>query len=123
MCIDEEEIVDVVNYMHNNTAGGPDGLIIEMFKCSSDITAPLLKALFHKMLDTGCFAENWCEAVICPVHKKGDKLSPDNYRGISLLNIMGKIFTKLVNNRLVAWAHENDKLYEQHSGLEEGMHV
>jgi hypothetical protein len=47
MCIDEEEIVDVVNSMHNNKAGGPDGLIIEMFKCSSDITAPLLKSFIQ----------------------------------------------------------------------------
>jgi hypothetical protein len=58
--------------------------------------------------------------VICPVHKKGDKLSPDNYRGISQLNIIGKIFTKLVNNSLVAWANENNKLYEQQGGFRRG---
>ena len=53
------------------------------------------------MLDMGNFPDCWIEGLIFPIHKGGDKKDPSNYRRITVLPSMGKLFETLVNNRLV----------------------
>jgi hypothetical protein len=56
--------------MANNKAGGPDGVISDMFKCSINHIVPHITALFNVILHCGHFPEDWCRAAICPVLKK-----------------------------------------------------
>ena len=44
--------------------------------------------------------EDWSKGLITPVFKKGDKLDPSNYRAITLLSIPGKVFCRMVLNRI-----------------------
>jgi hypothetical protein len=50
--------------------------------------------------------KEWQEAVIVPLHKKGDKLECTNYRGISLLNCTYKILSKIILNKLKIYGEE-----------------
>ena len=52
----------------------------------------------------GDIPEEWRTAIVIPVHKKGDRNNPDNYRGISLLNTGYKIYSKITAKRLTAIA-------------------
>ena len=54
------------------------------------------------------FPSDWCKSVIIPLFKKGDDKIPDNYRGISLLSIVSKVFTAVLNKRLYTWAEKED---------------
>ena len=47
----------------------------------------------------------WSRAVVVPLHKKGDQLECENYRGISLLSVPGKVFTQVILGRLVRAVH------------------
>ena len=69
------------------------------------------------MLDSGNFPETWCKAILCPVHKKGDVEEPKNYRGISLLPTISKIFTKILNKRLNEWADDLNIRQEEQAGF------
>ena len=60
----------------------------------------ILLDLFNHILNTGVFPDMWSESIIVPLHKCGSKLEPTNYRGISLINVMYKIFGNIVNSRL-----------------------
>ena len=43
-------------------------------------------------------------------------MDPNNYRGISLLSVVGKIFTKIINTRVTQWAEDSRKLHEEQAG-------
>ena len=115
--IREDEIRTVIQKMANNKAPGVDGLVTELFKNSSDIVIPYLLKLFNNIMDKGQYPSEWCKAVICPLHQKGSKNVKDNYRGISLLDVCGKIFTKILNHRLYNWAEKLQKLHESQAGF------
>ncbi|KAL1452545.1 hypothetical protein WDU94_006766 [Cyamophila willieti] len=59
--------------------------------------------------------QEWNEAVVVPLHKKGDKLECNNYRGISLLNTTYKILSKIILNRLKEY--ENEIIGEHQAGF------
>ena len=74
---------------------------------------------------TGYFPNTLCDALIVPIYKKGNTADPGNYRGISLLGCMTKLFTSILNKRLISWAENNDVITDaqvwfqattQHSG-------
>ena len=45
---------------------------------------------------------------------------PDNYRGITLLSTLGKLFTRVINNRLESWAEEYGVYIEAQYGFRKG---
>ena len=53
------------------------------------------------------------------LYKKGDAEDPGNYRGITLLNVVGKLFCKILNNRLVSRLEAERALYEGQAGFRE----
>ena len=68
-------------------------------------------------LSSGLYPENWSEAIIQPLFKKGDPENPDNYRGISLLSICSKLYSYILNKRLTCWIDENNLLSETQAGF------
>ena len=63
-----------------------------------------------KLLDLGWYPEKWALSFLCPIHKSGSTGDPNDYRGISLIDVLNKILTGTMYNRLYNWAEENDKL-------------
>ena len=49
--------------------------------------------LFNRILDTGKYPTLWSFGLIVPIHKKDDRSKVENYRGITLLSALGKLFT------------------------------
>ena len=72
--------------------------------------ADIFLTLFNKILETGCFPENWSNSIVCPIFKKGSISDQNNYRGISLIDILNKILTGMMYKRLYSWAEEYGKI-------------
>jgi len=113
----EEEIRMSILSLKSNKSPGPDGVCIEIYKSTLDIILPFLLSLFNEILDTGNFPLQWSESIITPIHKKGDKSDPRNYRGISLINSLGKIFVSILNRRLQKFCDENSLIDESQAGF------
>src|SRR5438552_12231847 len=76
----------------------------EMLKRGGDALAGALHRLFSHMWRTERWPEQWQAGRITAIHKGGDKEEVDNYRGITLLLSVAKLFEVVVNTRLYAWA-------------------
>ena len=66
---------------------------------------------------SGCFPENWSNSMLCAIFKTGSVSDPNNYRGISLIDILNKILTGMMYKRLYSWAEGYDKIDETQSGF------
>ena len=69
------------------------------------------------MYDTGVFPEDWSRSVIVPIFKGGNSSDPQNYRGISLLSVISKLFSSVLTNRLQNWVEDNGKLCKEQAGF------
>ena len=81
---------------------------------------PLLRDLFNKILHTGHFQNTWRDSIIVPVYKSGATDDPFEYRDRSLINVMYKIFSNILYNRLCKWADFNNKIEEAQAGFRKG---
>lgn len=76
-------------------------------------------SLFSNLiLNTGHLPNDWLFGKIKPIYKnKGDSLDPNNYRPITLLSCLGKLFTAALNERLNMFLEENNLLNENQAGF------
>ena len=89
-----------ISQLKTNKSGGPDKIVNELFIHGKNIFTPTLCNLFNKIYEKGHFPENWSEGYVIPLHKKGSINEVDNYRAITLLSTLGKLFTRVLNNLL-----------------------
>ena len=113
-----DELKKVIFNLKSNKSPGIDGLIAEIFKGSYDILSPLLLRLFNVIFISGSYPSQWSEGLITPIHKKDDLEDVNNYRGITLINVLSKIYSHLLNNCLLKWASENNKLSDCQFGFQ-----
>ena len=118
--ISESEILDAIKSMKKAKAPGPDGIPVDFFQHASIIFVKFLHPLFNRVFTSGKYPESWTKAVIFPLHKKGNPRRVDNYRGISLLNIISKLYSIIINNRLNHFCEENDSIPEAQAGFRKG---
>ena len=71
---------------------------------------PLLVKIYNVVFSSGCYPKSWSEGVITPIHKKGNLDDVTNYRAITLINIMSKIYSHILHNRLIRWAEKCEKI-------------
>jgi len=117
----EKEITDVIKKLRNNKSCGIDNVVNEFLKNCPNIAICVIVKLFNIVLETGIVPSSWCIGIIKPIFKnKGSIDDPDNYRGITLLSCLGKLFTSVINSRLVDFIECTGLLGEEQAGFREG---
>ena len=113
-----EEIKRCIIKMNSNKSPGNDCIINEYITSTIDIVLPIYVTLFNIIYDTGIIPTVWLERNRIPIYKKkGDQLDPRNYRPITLLNCLGKLFTSIINSRLTVFSDELELLDKNQSGF------
>jgi len=95
-----EEVDRALSRLSNKKSSGMDGLSGFFIKIFTKILAPVLKSLFNKILTTGEIPSTWKIAKIVPVHKKGDTSKVDNFRPVSNIVSIAKVFELTILQRL-----------------------
>ena len=101
------EVKSAVKQSKKGKAPGPDNITIDLIDAAGDIINDKLATLFNEYLIQSKVPEIWNEAIITLLHKKGDQKNISNYRPISPLNNIYKLFTKIITNRITRTLDEN----------------
>ena len=91
-----------------------------MISCLLEIYPDIILKLFNLILNGGDILPDWVIAYIVPIHKSGSKADPSNYRGISLLSCLSKLFLAILNKRLQKFALDQNILSESQLGFQQG---
>ena len=118
---DLSEVKKAIKKLNSNKSNAEDCLINEMFIHSIDILAPTLCRLFNTIFNSGIFPETWSKGCVVPVFKKGNINDPNNYRGITIISCLGKLFTSVLNSRLLAWDKEYNIITDAQFGFKPGL--
>ena len=98
----KSEIVKASRKLKNGKSTGFDGISNEMIK-SIVLTkfCDILVILFNGIMKTSYFPKCWKTGFIVPIFKSGESSDPGNYRGITITSCFGKLFTLIINERLL----------------------
>ena len=114
---ESEVYKEILNLDAAKKVGG--NIPIRFFKqCVNEIT-PALTRCFNSSLDAGSFPSELKLADVIPVHKKGSKTDKGNYRPISLLPALSKVFEKLVSKQILKFMQ--NKLSKYLCGFRKGF--
>ncbi|VDP43352.1 unnamed protein product [Heligmosomoides polygyrus] len=82
--------------MKPGTAPGPDGISADLLRTGGSALCSLLAKHFNHYLRLGRIPDSWKESKTVLIFKKGQQENINNYRPISLLSVVYKIFTKIL---------------------------
>lgn len=115
--VNSNEIRDVLQILKLGKASGEDEISHHMLRNTSQTVCIPLEIIFNMSLSSGIFPSNWKVAKVMPLFKKGDRHSPSNYRPISLLSTVGKVFERVIFKHLYNYFVENSLFYKHQSGF------
>ena len=118
--ISEEEIDFAIKKLKLNKAPGCDKILNEVLKTGKDIIKGHLLELFNRILSSGKYPTLWSFGLIVPIHKKDGRSKAENYRGITLLSALGKLFTSILNDRLYDYLTKKGILKAEQGGFKKG---
>ena len=82
---------------------------------------PYYVKLFNLIFDSGESPDSWTMGIIKAIYKnKGDPSDPDNYRAITLVSSLGKLFTSILNSRLSNFSDKTDLVTKSQAGFRAG---
>ncbi len=96
MDIDKEHVMKIIDNMKSKTSCGFDGISMKIVKSIKNVLVETLTIIINQMLHTGIFLDLLKIAKVTPIFKKDDETIFSNYRPISLLPVISKLFEKVI---------------------------
>ena len=100
LTLNESMVLAALKALEVGKATGPDEIPAKLLKETASVIAPSLCKIFNKSLQLGSLPSDWKLANVVPVRKKGAEDHVENYRPISLLPIVSKVFEHCVLNSI-----------------------
>jgi hypothetical protein len=116
--IKSQELEEAIRKTKNSKAPGEDEIPAELYKYSSIKFKRRLLDFYNLIIEQETIPEEFENAIVVPIFKKGDMAKAENYRGISLLNTCYKIFAKILARRVSEMVE--DKMLESQNGFCKG---
>src|SRR3984885_7608136 len=114
----EEEVEAAIRNLKKRKAPGEDNITAEMIQAGERCSVEMLHTLCNKIYYEKKCPTDWGKAIIVPIHKKKDRRECSNYRGISLLSIPGKVYTRVLQQRMRRYIEE--VIAEEQAGFRTG---
>ena len=114
------ELTKALGKLKSGKAAGNSNILPEMIKtaCDNEEFRALLLDLIHTVWEERKVPREWADAILVPIPKKGNLRNCDNWRGIALLDVVGKVVARILQERLQRMAEE--ELPESQCGFRKG---
>lgn len=110
----------MLNKLDVSKATGQDGISARFLKDSSDVIVTPMSYIINLSLELSEVPSDFKVAKVIPLYKKGEKSYEGNFRPVSILPVISKIFERVVYNQLNVYLSSNNVLYKNQSGFREG---
>ena len=118
--VTEERVKTSIDGLREFAAPGPDGFPPKLLKILQNEIALPLAILFRKSIDDGEIPDEWRDAHVTAIHKKGSKADPGNYRGVSLTSVIGKLMERMIKEDIDNYVEKNRLLSDTQHGFRSG---
>ena len=115
--VNPEGVKKLLSSLKSNKAAGPDQISPSVQKELANELYQPLSVFFQNSVDSGSVPEQWKEAIMTPIFKKGDKHNPANYRPISLTAVCCKLLEHSVSKALLSHLEANEILIDSQHGF------
>ena len=109
-----------LNNLNLTKATGIDGISARLLKIASPVISESLCRLFNRSLAEADIPEEWKQAKVTPIHKEGDLDNINNYRPISVIPIVMKVFEKAIHEQVYDFLCDSGLICSQQSGFRPG---
>ena len=110
------EVIEQINIMKSDKSCGLDGIPPGVYKLLTPEWIILITALFNLIFTSSCYPISWSKAKLFMLFKRGNRKDPNNYRGISVINSIAKLFDMILCGRLETWF----KPFREQAGAQKG---
>ena len=114
---DPSEVNLLINQLNPLKSSGPNGIPTKIMQMISNIICVPLSKIYNIPIPTGTHPDKLKNANVIPIFKKGSRLIISNYRPISLLSNLNKIFEKITYKRIYEFLEKHNILYDLQFGF------
>ena len=111
------EVRKLLEKLETKKSTGLDNLPSKMLKIAAGVLAPSLAVLFNQSISSGIVPTEWKLARVTPIFKKGKRQDVNNYRPISIIPAVAKVFERIIYDQLFKYLSDNDLLVNCQSGF------
>ena len=99
--VTKKGVMKLLTNINEQKATGPDKIPGKILKMCAHELADIFVLLFQASLDQGKVPEDWKNANIVPLFKKGDKSKAENYRPVSLTSVTCKLLEHIIHSNIM----------------------
>ena len=119
--VSENQVQCALNRLKSNKRGGELGIPAMIYKLAHETLVPALTLVINNSLEKSIFPDVYKKAVVTPIYKKGDHTCPGNYRPISSLPILSKVFEQILATQIREHIDNNGLLSNRQFGFRTGV--
>lgn len=121
LLVTQEGVLHMLLQLDPKKPPGPDGIPNAFFNRYAEYLSEFLTGLFNLSIATGEIPADWGIARVKPIHKKGDPLSFENYRPISITSSCCKLLEHVIANYVYEFLSEHNVLSKHQHGFRRGL--
>ena len=111
------QVLSLLNKLNKSKATGIDKISARLIRECADLICIPMCDIFNQSITLGIFPDDWKTARVTPLFKQGNRDDLDNYRPISVISAVAKVFERIIYDQVYGYLEEHNILFKSQSGF------